>query len=169
MGKTEEHAPPLYPFTHAAMPMPTGTMEERHRFWDALVSELPAFVHFLEHWKIPKELRSQRFGVTHFHHPDLLRTLDDLAPENQLLDMIDSELFSGPAPGIWEGKAEDLEKRLTGSESGSAYAARRLLSFRAACGTYLGRLAKKRSERVSRRILDGHSLWIIEPQKPVGE
>ena len=149
------------------LPMPTGTMEERRRFWDTLVSELPAFVHFLGEWEIPRELQSQRFGVTHFHHPDLLRTLDDLAPESQLLEIIDAELFGGPLPEAWEGKSEELEKRLIGSDSGNAYAARRLLGFRAACGTYLGRLAKKHPARVSRRVLDGYSLWNVEPPKPV--
>jgi hypothetical protein len=151
------------------LPMPTGTLEERRRFWETLVSELPAFVHFLQGWEIPAQLRGQRFGVTHFHHPDLLRTLDDLAPETQLLDLIDAELFSGPLGDAWEGKAEVLEKLLTGNESGSSYAARRLLGFRAACGTYLGRLAKKHSPRVFRRVLDGHSIWTIEPPKPVRE
>ena len=151
------------------LPMPTGTMEERKAFWDTLISELPAFVAFLESWPIPPELQSQRFGITHFHHPDLLHALDDLAPETQLLDLIDGELFTGPLSDTWEGKAEELEKRLTGSESGSAYATRRLLGYRAACGTYLGRLARKQPERVNRRTLDGHTLWKIQPPKQVGE
>ena len=150
------------------MPMPTETLEERRTFWETLLSELPAFVHFLEGWEIPDALRGHRFGVRHFHHPDLLRTLDDLAPERQLLDLIDAELFSGPLMDVWEGKAEELERRLTGSDSGSAYAARRLLGFRTACGTYLGRLAVKHRERFSRRTLEGHTHWTIEPPKPVG-
>ena len=150
------------------MPMPTETLEERRAFWEMLLSELPAFVHFLEGWEIPDALRGHRFGVRHFHHPDLLRTLDDLAPETQLLDLIDAELFSGPLRDAWEGKAEELEKRLTGSEGGSAYAARRLLGFQRACGTYLGRLARKYPERISRRTLDGHTFWNINPSKTVG-
>lgn len=153
--------------TNTPMPMSSVTLEERRAFWSVLVSELPAFVHFLEGYEIPAHLRSHRFGVTHFHHPDLLRTLDDLAPETQLLEMIDAELFAGPLANAWEGKAEELEKRLTGSESGSAYAARRLLGFRTACGTYLGRLVVKHSERVSKRTPHGHTVWNIEPPKRV--
>ncbi len=153
----------------ATLPMPTGTLEERKLFRDTLSSELPAFAHFLSEWEVPRELHSQRFGITHFHHPDLLQTLDDLAPERQLLDLIDTELFSGILVEPWEGKAEELEQRLTGSESKSSYAARRLLGFRAACGTYLGRLVKKHPERISRRVLDGHSVWRVDPPKPVGE
>lgn len=149
------------------MPMPSGTLEERRAFWETLLSELPAFVHFLQGWQIPARLRSQRFGVTHFHHPDLLRALDDLAPEMQLLELIDGELFGGPLAEAWEGKANELETRLTGGDGGSAYAARRLLGFRSACGTYLGRLAVKCPERVSRRTLEGHSVWTIQPPKAV--
>ena len=153
--------------TSTPMPMPSETLDERRAFWEVLLSELPAFVDFLQGWEIPEHLRGQRFGVRHWHHPDLLRTLDDLAPERQLLDLIDAELFSGPLAGSWEGKAEELERRLTGSESGSAYAARRLLGFRTACGTYLGRLAAKHRERFSRRTLDGYTLWTIKALKPV--
>ena len=148
---------------NSPMPMPTGTMEERRRFWDQLVSELPAFVHFLQEWEIPAALRSQRFGITHYHNPALLRTLDDLAPESQLLELIDSELFSGPAAGAWEGKADALEKRLTGSESSSVYEVRRLLSYRSACGSYLGRLEKKHPARVGRRTVHGSTIWTLEP------
>ena len=153
--------------TSQPMPMPTETLEERRAFWQVLMSELPAFVHFLQEWQIPEPLRGPRFGVRHFHHPDLLQTLDDLAPEKQLLDLIDAELFSSAAAGEWEGKAEELEKLLTANESGNAYATRRLLYHRAACGTYLGRLIKKHPERISRRTLDGHTLWTVKAPKPV--
>ena len=152
----------------APMPMPTGTLEERRAFWARLVSELPAFVDFLRGFAIPANLHSRRFGVTHFHHPDLLRTLDDLAPENQLLELLDGELFVGPLPEPWEGKAGELETRLTGGDSGTAYSARRLLAFRAACGTYLGRLALKHPERIARRMSEGHSVWTIQPAKSGG-
>ena len=147
--------------------MPTGTLEEREQFWGVLTAELPAFVQFLLGWEIPENLRGRRFGITHFHHPDLLRTLDDLAPESQLLEFIDSDLFSGPLDDAWEGKAEELEKRLTGSESKNAYNARRLLGFRTACGAYLGRLARKHPERITKRVLHGSTIWTLEPPKRV--
>ena len=146
----------------ASMPMPSETLEERRAFWETLVAELPAFVHFLQGWEIPETLRSQRFGIQHFAHPDLV-ALDDLAPESQLLELVDGELFNGPLAEAWEGKANELEQRLTGGDGGSAYAARRLLGFRTACGTYLGRLAVKCPGRVSRRTLDGHTLWTVTP------
>jgi hypothetical protein len=109
-------------------------------------------------------LRSRRYGVRHFHHPDLLRALDDLAPERRLLSLIDAELFAGPVADPWEGKSEQLEKRLTGS----AYEARRVFSFNTACGVYLARLSNKHPDRVSKRISEGVALWTIEPRKSGG-
>ena len=63
------------------MPMPTDSNEERAAFWARLQNELPAFVHFLTTWTIPPELRSSRFGVRHYHHPDLVEAIHSLAPE----------------------------------------------------------------------------------------
>jgi hypothetical protein len=76
------------------MPMPTGTIEEHDAFWQTLVGELPAFVHFLLHeFEIPTEIRSARFGVRHFHHPHIVAALEDFAPESRAMEMID-ELFA---------------------------------------------------------------------------
>jgi hypothetical protein len=147
------------------MPMPTGTLDERHKFWDTLVAELPAYAHWLLHvWDIPTELLSQRFGITHFHHPDILRSLDDLAPEMRLMSLIDGELFKSPTTTEWNGTADELERRLTGSESTCQYEARRLFSFNTAAGVYLGRLAKKQAERVNQRRAKGiHKYTISAP------
>ncbi len=150
------------------MPMPTETDEQRRIFWQTLIGELPAFVAFLLSWEIPEPLRSARFGIRFFHHPDLLRAIDDLSPERRLLDLIDAELFSGPLDDSWEGKSEQLEKRLTGSESHSAYEARRVLSYNTACGVYLARLANKHPDRISKRLLHGVNLWTLNPPKRGG-
>lgn len=52
---------------------PTETLAQREAFLGKLISELPAFIHFLTQWEIPGALTSKRFGVTHFHHPELLQ------------------------------------------------------------------------------------------------
>jgi len=38
------------------MPMPSETLEQREAFWQTLMSELPAFLHFLLNWEVPKEM-----------------------------------------------------------------------------------------------------------------
>jgi hypothetical protein len=144
------------------MPARTGTIPERNAFWGSLVAELPAFVDFLLKWEIPIELRSERFGITHFHHPELLRAIDDLAPENRLLTLIDTELFKEGNARHWEGSAMELEKLLTDRDASTSYTARQLFSFNTACGVYLGRLAKKAPTRVSeRRGHGGQRRWYI--------
>jgi len=144
------------------MPMPTFTQDERSFFWSTLVAELPAFIDFLLKWEIPKELQSQRFGVTHYHHPEILQAIDDLAPEKKLLTFIDGKLFENHS-GPWKGTAEDLERRLMNYDD-IVYEVKRLLTYNTACGTYLGRLARRYPNRVKPNRTTSSREWIISPQ-----
>ena len=151
------------------MPMPTVTNEEREAFWAKLVSELPAFVDFLFNWPIPQDLLSHRYGITHYQHPELLDALRSLEPENHLLELIDAEVFKcgarlGRPTDPWEGKASILQQRLIAENSSVRYAARKLLTFHAACGTYLRRLERLDPARISsKRSHRGAQIWIIRP------
>jgi hypothetical protein len=144
------------------MPAKTGTLAERSAFWGSLIAELPAFVDFLLHWEIPVELQSERFGITHYHHPDILRAIDDLAPEKRLLTLIDTEVFKAGEPRQWQGKSEQLETLLTDKEASTSYAARQLFTFNTAAGVYLGRLARKHPDRVTERRVSTGRLWTIQ-------
>jgi hypothetical protein len=138
--------------------------DERQAFIDALRAELPAFLHFItQEWEIPAELISQRYGITHFHHPDILEALGTLAPETQLLELIDSELFDSPAPGTWEGSAIELQRELTKDSSAVRQEVKQLLHFRLACGTYLGRLQKLYPERFKSEHTRTGNKWTIDP------
>jgi CHC2 zinc finger len=147
------------------MPMPTVTLEQRKQFWQTLEGELPGFLYYLTHWNIPGELSSERFGVAHFHHPEILRAIDDLAPEFRLLRLIDDDLFQSAAAGSWEGSAEQLERELSGEESRCRNEARKLFTFNTACGVYLGRLAKRRPDRFSGEHTRRGNQWTITPPK----
>jgi hypothetical protein len=156
----------------AQMPMPTETLEQREAFWQKLISELPAFLHFLLNWEIPQEIRHPRYGMKTWHHPELLRALDALAPETRLLSLIDEVLFTdfdiehGPVRSIskakdsWQGSAEELEKRLRGDPD-FGFEAQKLFSWPTACGTYLGRLAKKHPTRVEPDRSSNARRWIL--------
>lgn len=155
------------------MAMPTCTLEQREAFWKALVAELPAFLYWLlNEWEIPQALRSERFGIAHFHHPQLVQALDALAPEIRLLDLIDLTLFGEESLECldgedWEGTAMELERRLVGSRSDCAYEARRLFTYNSACGVYLGRLRDKHPDRFSERVVHGARIWTIKsPSRP---
>src|SRR5258708_31710210 len=107
-----------------------------------LKAELPHCLHFLLNWQIPAELVSQRYGIAHYQHPEILTALGTLAPETILLELIDAELFGSPAPGSWEGTASELERKLTGEASDVKREAGKLFTFPTACGTYIWRLQK---------------------------
>lgn len=149
---------------HTSMPMLTETDEEKGRFWDALIAELPAFLHFLRSWEIPQELRSPRFGIRHYHHPDLLEALNRTAPEHRLLALVDEVYFRKQglqlSPRSWEGTAEELERLLNSDESFRRQT-QQLLGFNSACGSYLARLASKPGSRVEGRKLRGQTRWTI--------
>jgi hypothetical protein len=42
-----------------------------------------------------RELISERFGIRHFHHPEILQAIDNLAPEYRLLRLIDDAIPAG--------------------------------------------------------------------------
>ena len=141
----------LFQVRPGVMPMATSTAEERERFMQQLESELPAFLKFLLEYRIPEELRCTRFGITHFHHPELLQALNGLSQQSRLLELIDSSLH--PYCGVnvlFEGTAAELERRLYEGNNAIAQQARNLFSFNNACGTFLGRLVREMPDRVTR-------------------
>jgi hypothetical protein len=147
--------------TKFPMPMPTRTPTERKAFWDKLVGELPAFVDFLLTWDIPTEKRSERFGITHYHHPEIRKTLDAVLPEMRMLELIDRTVLCGKS-APWEGTAAELQAMLQNAEPVEASA---LFDFDSAAGTYLGRLAKNVANRVQKRGTGSGNRWVIHPPR----
>ena len=159
------------------MPMPTMSPGERKQFWDTLMSELPGFLYFLKNWEIPDDLRSDRFGIKEFHHPTIAAALTEAQPEQQLLAIIDEELFPRPVRGshplnginyqrkheAWKGSAEELAARLNDNDCRFRKDAEKLLYFSSACGTYLGRLKKSRPDRVTCTCSHNKRTWQIQP------
>ena len=126
-------------------PKPTETPAQQTELWSALCSEVPAMLHELIEWEIPSEMRSDRFGVKHYHHPEIIESLCDLSPEGKLLEMIDEYLLCDKP--VWEGSATDLERTLTGPDSRCSNQAKRILHWSTAYGVYLSRLAKRMPKR----------------------
>ena len=102
------------------MPMTTTSPEEVKEFREALLAQLPAFVDFLQKWAIPDELVSNRYGIAHYHHPEILHDLQEQSPEEQLLDLIDEVLFArGEFRSQREMLAKELYRALRNAESKS--------------------------------------------------
>ena len=151
------------------MPMATTTIEERDAFQNTLIGELPAFCAFLAAWDIPADLKSGRFGITHYHHPELLSAIDALAPETRLWALIVIGMFGRGIAGQkadWTGTAEELERELTREHSPVRDEAKKLLQYRNTCGTYLGRLSNKHPEWVINKRTADARLWVLK--RPAG-
>lgn len=136
-----------------------GSPEAQAAYAATIASELPALVnHLLNVHEIPDALRCPRYNIATFHHPELLSNLRCLSPEADLLDLIDQVFFSGCVKPKIIRSANDIEARLF---EVAGRRAEKILSFRNACGTYLGRLAKLPSPRVfyGRTATDRH--WTI--------
>jgi hypothetical protein len=147
------------------MPMPTSTPAQKLAFWEAIKRELPAFVHALLEFEIPDSLASPRYGITHFHHPELVGAIEELAPETQLLDWLDLHLFPFDDEPHFEGTAAQIEEELR-KELKNDRQLDQLLKFRTACGSYLARLMKKLPDRISCRRSHGSStIWKITRRK----
>jgi hypothetical protein len=146
--------------SRSVFPMPVRSSEERDAFMGKLRSEIPAFLHFLLHeMGEAEDFADSRYNVKTFHHPDLAAALNELSPEADLLSFIDT-VFAGDLaikPSITL-TAATIEKRLREANSRRTD---KLLAFRNACGTYMGRLAVKYPARVvSKRTATDRS-WTI--------
>ena len=142
--------------------MPTGSQQERQGFWKTLIDELPGFLWHVGQWQIPTDMKSDRFGIAHFHHPELLQAIEESTPEAKLLALIDTAFAGGPLDkeNGFLGTAEQLEFTLSGHFQ---FETRRLFTWANAGGTYLGRLADKHPTRVKERRTGTQRRWQIAP------
>jgi len=149
------------------MPMPTGTSDEQEAFWQRMLGELPAFVDYLARWEIPAALGSSRFGITTYHHPELVQQLRETTPESRLIELVDGVLFSALGQTPWQGTASELTSILTSDHRYGAQA-RDLLKSAQTCGTYLARLEQNPTgSRISSQRRDDHrSYTILPPESP---
>ena len=152
------------------MPMLTDTPDRADLFWNTLVSELPAFAHWLENWAIPPSLADARYGVLAYQHPEIVEKLGETSPENRLMAMIDEEIYGNKFNREpWIGGAAGLERKLLQDGSDCRDEARRMFGWSGACGTYLGRLEKSKAEHIVGRFsshrVNGVRQYTILPPK----
>ena len=113
---------------------------ERESFWATLAKEIPAFCFYLLNYPIPKAWVDPRYGITHYHHPELLVALDAISPELRLHDLI-VEFLEKNIMGEWTGTATELE-----SELGYTPLLRDISPTTACTGRYLNRLEEKKDQ-----------------------
>jgi energy-coupling factor transporter ATP-binding protein EcfA2 len=133
---------------HRPMPMPTSNETEKRAFYRRLMDELPSFVHWLLHdWQLPSELGGQdvRFGVRHFHHPEILNVLDDMSPFERLRQLIEQVVIKDT--WYWKGTTSELEHALKDPDNGLMRDDRSWVPQPAWLGRHLERLSKKYGEQ----------------------
>ena len=117
---------------------------ERETVWATILEEIPALCGFLMNYPIPKELTHPRYGITHYHNPELLVALDAISPELRLHDLIIEALLEDRITAEWDGTATELHTKL-GNKIG--FDSLRDIPRSAACtGRYLTRLEEKKDE-----------------------
>lgn len=125
------------------MDFPKGVPAER-AFFEQLLRELPAYVHHLLHeWEMPEDLVG-RFGVKHYHHPEILTVLDEMAPFFRLHELIEQSVMKNQ--WYWHGSTSQLEQALKDENNGLMKQDRDWVPQPAWLGRHLERLRRKFGE-----------------------
>jgi len=131
----------------------TYSSESRVAFAHRIKSELPAFLHYVMHeFRIPEALKDDRFGVRAWHHPEIVRALEEATPEHYLLELIDSvpsQFFTTTGKKEWTGKAMEMAAILKEKKCSVHEEAAKLLSSHKQPVSYLKKLAEHRTDRVA--------------------
>jgi len=135
--------------------------KNQKRFFD----ELPAIAAYLRGFNICRAMQDDRFGVKAYQHPELIATVEESAPEIQLLKIIDDDLKLDDQ-AAWFGTAEDLKLELqSGKHASTVY---ELLKFPNAAGWYLSRLKQKFPARFVKTSSKGRTRWTITKEETNG-
>jgi hypothetical protein len=141
---------------------------DRDEFMRRILSEIPAFIHFLEEeFKIPHDLLDVRTGIKAYHHPEVLDALMQLSPEIRLLELINkNEIIQAKIKdqGHWKGSSLDLEQLITTGDQDKGSLARSLTTYHGAIGGYLSKLADSERYGVKKGPQkEGIVQWLITP------
>ncbi|MAK37260.1 MAG: hypothetical protein CMC15_13990 [Flavobacteriaceae bacterium] len=151
----------LFKIKKAKMPLPCNSPQERKVFWEELKKELPAFIQFLQNWEIPQDLTDSRFGVAAYQHPDLVKVVEDMAPEKRLMELIEVTILPG---GEFEGTLTELEARLIGDPTFGRQLSK-LLKGANALQTYMRRLKKAHPAQIFTARTEKERFWRILPRQ----
>jgi hypothetical protein len=123
------------------------------------MNDFPNQADFLLEWEIPMRIRSQRYGVCEFHHPEIVEAIGELSPEERLRELIEykQELFETDLPlgpvkesqnvrVAWEGTATQLEMQIR-RDGNMRFEADKLFNTSKSCSMYLSKLTKKYPRR----------------------
>jgi hypothetical protein len=141
-----------------------GGIDDREEISRKIDQELPAFLHMLENSKHPMDLHDQRTGAKAWQNPGVLARLQTISAEQRFRELLLQCSVVNDAiktKGFWEGTAAEVEQLLTEHYASTAHAARSLLTWNSACGSYLGRLEKSGMSDITNKVVNGFTHWKI--------
>jgi len=99
---------------------PTREGYDFHKLDKALAEELPAFAKWLEDWEPPDAtIEASRFGVTSFHHPELLQAAKEVTSSHSFYEafhMFMSSQFNEFKTHEWIGNASTMLRDMAGDD-----------------------------------------------------
>lgn len=128
----------------------------------ALRREMPAVLAFLRSYRIPNNIKCERYGAVAWHDKEVLQVLEESQPETKLLAIIEAVDLVQSCHG-WKGSATQLEEILL--KSNMASQASKLFYYPAACGAYLSKLATRFPALVSFTRTGAGREWTIKSDK----
>ena len=147
-------------FKCAMVPRPVPPdMDEQDWLLSVTSQELPGLAYLVDTMTVPDAWFDPRSGIQAYRHPEIEAALTELAPEAQLIDLIDDVIFDGPSVTKWSGKASQLVAELQASRRATEF--HRIDSYRNAIAHYLGRLSRRPNPRVIQQRIETHNEWII--------
>lgn len=150
-----------------SMPMPVLSPDEKEEFWNQLMEELPCFIYWLLHeYEIDPSFYG-RFGVKHYHHPDLRADLFEMSRERTLWEQIEKVLFRDSGcldlEDDWKYSfgARDLRNLLTDESAPLTKAEKNNVPLPVYFGKCMAKIAKQHPDRVRLRKSNGKKAWLI--------
>ena len=133
-----------------------GLRREQARF----APELPAFVHYLlNDFIIPEKLRSRRFGIVHYHSPEVVEMLQQFEPYIRFREALDVTLFKGGNEPRVRMTAEAIVAELLEGQFGGFI--RSVVSNAIVCGQLLAKCQKEEPLRFTDTRSKGVRRWTI--------
>lgn len=139
-------------------PVDTSHTQGREMMQKMIEDELPMFTNHLDGFVMPKDLRDSRSGVLAWRHPDLTQAIESAKPEARLEELIEAAISCH----LWNDlprqlTASEIEGRLIERDSPVRDQVKSILTWPAACGIYLSRLADGPSLIIKKGDYDSHN------------
>lgn len=127
-------------------PWPSKRFPDKYSYGKTLVAEIPTMLWHLKRWNIHESIRDERYGVTSFKAPELIREVAKVSSEAKVWSLVQMYLWSDPEHQRWHGTAAELERLLRDRVKGDSLD--RLFDYPGALGWYLQLLSVEMPDKI---------------------